>query len=58
MSAAELRRYGAALLGESYVCAFSMWRYSGTYYNRSDVKSAMNDLGAKARAHAKTSCRQ
>jgi hypothetical protein len=58
MSAAELRKYGSALLSQSYVCAFSMWRYSGSYYGRSDVKSAMADLSAQARSHAKTSCRQ
>jgi hypothetical protein len=58
MSATELRSYGSALLAESYVCAFSMWRYSGTYYNRADVKSAMSDLSAKARNHTKTPCRQ
>jgi hypothetical protein len=58
MSAAELRKYGSALLSQSYVCAFSMWRYSSTYYNRADVKSAMADLSAKAKSHAKTPCRQ
>ena len=58
MSAAEVKKYGSALLAQSYVCAFSMWRYSGTYYGRSDVKSAMADLSAQAKSHAKTSCRQ
>jgi hypothetical protein len=58
MSAAELRKYGSALLGQSYVCGFVMWRYSSTYYNRSDVKSAMGELSTTARNHARTSCRQ
>ncbi|MBA3317065.1 MAG: hypothetical protein H0T50_03115 [Gemmatimonadales bacterium] len=58
MSAAELREYGSALLAQSYVCAFSMWRFSDSYYNRADVKSAMAELSAKARSHANTSCRQ
>jgi hypothetical protein len=58
MSAAELRKYGSALLSQSYVCAFAMWRYSGTYYGRTDVKSAMADLSAQAKSHARTSCRQ
>jgi hypothetical protein len=58
MSAAELRKYGSALLSPSYVCAFSMWRYSASYYGRADVKSAMADLSAKAKSHARTSCRQ
>jgi hypothetical protein len=58
MSATELRQYGSALLDQGYVCAFSMWRYSSTYYNRADVKSVMAELSAKARSHAKTPCRQ
>lgn len=58
MSAAELKRYGSALLAQSYICAFSMWRYSDSYYGRSDVKSAMAELSAKASSHARTSCRQ
>ena len=58
MSAAELREYGNALLNQSYVCAFSMWRYDAAYFNRADIKSALAELSAKARAHAKTSCRQ
>jgi hypothetical protein len=58
MSAAELRKYGSALLSQSYVCAFAMWRYSASYYNRSDVKSAMVALSNQAKSHARTSCRQ
>ena len=58
MSAAELRKYGSALLSQSHVCAFSMWRYGSSYYNRADVKSAMADLSSRARSHARTSCRQ
>jgi len=58
MSAAEVKTYGSALLAQSYVCAFSMWRYDATYYNRTDVKNALADLSAKARAHVKTACKQ
>ena len=58
MSAAELKQYGTGLLSQSYVCAFSMWRYSDTYYNRADVKTAMGTLSQLAKSHAKTSCRQ
>jgi hypothetical protein len=58
MSASEIRSYGLALLSQSYVCGFGMWKYKSTYYNRSDVKSAMADVSAKARSHARTSCRQ
>jgi hypothetical protein len=58
MSASELRTYGTALLNQSYTCAFYTWMYSSTYFGRSDIKSAMADLSAKARGHVKTSCRQ
>ena len=58
MSAAELDRYGSAMLAQSYVCAFSMWRYSAEYYDRSDVKNVMSSLSTKAKNHARTSCRQ
>jgi hypothetical protein len=58
MSAAELRKYGTALLAQDYVCAFSLWRYSSSYYTRADIKSALADLSAQARNHPKTSCRQ
>ncbi len=58
MSAAELREYGNALLNQSYVCAFSMWRYDAAYFNRTDIKNALAELSAKARTHAKTACRQ
>ena len=58
MSASELRTYGSALLAQSHVCAFAMWEYRSAYYDRPDIKSAMGELAAKARSHAKTSCRQ
>ena len=58
MTASELRNYGSALLSQSYVCGFSMWRYSDPYYKKADIKTAMAELSTKARNHAKTSCRQ
>jgi hypothetical protein len=61
MSASEIRNYGSALLSQSYACGFFNWTYQyfgPTYYARSDIKSAMSDLSNKARAHARTSCKQ
>jgi hypothetical protein len=58
MSAAEIRSYGSALLSQSYICTFHMWMWNASYYGRSDIKSAMAALSAKARAHPRTSCRQ
>jgi hypothetical protein len=58
MSATELRTYGTVLLNQSYACGFFNWTYDGTYFGRSDIKSAMTDLSTIAKAHVKTSCRQ
>ena len=58
MSASELRSYGSAILAQSHVCAFFMWRYLSSYYDRADIKSAMSELSVKARNHVRTSCRQ
>jgi hypothetical protein len=58
MSASEIRKYGSAMLGQSYACAFFSWQHNTEYYGRSDIKSAMADVSAKARSHVKTSCRQ
>jgi hypothetical protein len=57
MSASELRSYGTAMLTEDHACGFFMWTHNLTYYGRSDIKSAMADVSAKARAHVRTSCR-
>jgi hypothetical protein len=58
MSATELRTYGTALLNQSYACGFYMWTHNTSYYGRTDIKAAMAELSAKAKTHAKTSCRQ
>ena len=58
MSASEIRKYGSAMLAQSYACAFFSWQHDTDYYRRSDVRSAMADVSAEARSHAKTSCRQ
>ncbi len=58
MSANEIREYGNAMLSEDLACAFFSWQHQTTYYNRSDIKKAMAEVSAKAKAHRKTSCRQ
>jgi hypothetical protein len=61
MSASEIRNYGTVMLNQSYACGFFNWSYQDfgvTYYNRTDIKSALTDLSKKAKAHARTSCRQ
>jgi hypothetical protein len=56
MSAAELKKYGSALIGESHACAFFMWKYVSSYYNRSDIKSAMTALSRQAKSRSRKSC--
>jgi hypothetical protein len=58
MSASEIRNYGSAMLGQSLACGFFNWTHDPEYYGRSDIRSAMADVSAKARSHVKTSCRQ
>jgi hypothetical protein len=58
MSASELRKYGSAMLSQSRACGFFNWQHDSRYYNRSDIRKAMAELSAKAKRHAKTSCRQ
>jgi hypothetical protein len=58
MSASELRKHGFELLANSYACALFNWSHDTDYYGRSDIKSAFADLSVKAKAHAKTACRQ
>jgi hypothetical protein len=58
MSASELRSYGSALLTPTYGCGFVMWKYTSSYYSRTDIKSAMTALSTQSKSHVKTSCRQ
>jgi hypothetical protein len=56
MSASQLKSWGTTLVSQPSVCGFVMWTYSSTYYDRSDIKTAMADLSSQARAHATVSC--
>ena len=58
MSPSEIRKYGYAMLGSKRACAFVQWTYDSDFYSRSTIRSAMADVSARAREHAKTSCRQ
>jgi hypothetical protein len=58
MSGSELRSYGTTILDLTYACAFVMWEHKPTYYDRTEIASAMSALSLKAKAHVKTSCRQ
>ncbi|HEX7336237.1 MAG TPA: hypothetical protein VF252_03425 [Gemmatimonadales bacterium] len=57
MSANQLRSWGAAMLGDSYPCAFLSWAYNAKYMGRSDIRSAMAHLADKARSRPAKSCK-
>lgn len=57
MSASEVRKFGAVIMATPDACGFAMWKYSSSYYARSDIKAAMVELSAQAKAKASISCR-
>jgi hypothetical protein len=58
MSASEIRQYGKAMLAPARACGFFNWTHNQPYYERSDIRNAMAEISALARAHRRTSCRQ
>jgi hypothetical protein len=57
MSAKQMRTWGAAILSNSYPCAFLSWAYNSKYMNRSDIKSARAFLAGRAGSKSTKSCR-
>ena len=58
MTADELRAWGAKWLAEPGMCAFLLWEYSDPYFSRPEIKAAVTDLAAQARAYPKRSCKK
>jgi hypothetical protein len=61
MSESEIRKYGTALLKQSYACGFFSWTYlysGATYLAKPEIRSVMTELSNMAKNHIKTSCRQ
>jgi hypothetical protein len=58
MSATQLRNWGADLMAEARACGFVLHRYDERYFGRSDVKSAIAELGRKATGRQALSCRR
>jgi hypothetical protein len=56
LSASVVQSAGSALLANDYPCAFISWMYNEQYLSRSDIKTAMRNLSAKAEAHAARTC--
>jgi hypothetical protein len=58
MTADELRTWGSRWLDEPDMCGFLLWEHSNSYFARPEIKAAMAELAAKARAYPKRSCKK
>jgi hypothetical protein len=56
MSASQLKTFGSALATNPYACAMYGWKYSSSYFGRSDIKAAVEAVAALARNRAWISC--
>jgi hypothetical protein len=57
ISAAQLRTWGTLLATHSQSCAWFSWGWEETYFGRSDIKSALDELASKAKTRNRQSCR-
>jgi hypothetical protein len=56
MSASQIENWGAALATNATACAFLSWKYTSTYFSRSDIKSALASVAYKAKNRSTKSC--
>jgi hypothetical protein len=56
MSPDELRTWATRWFAEPGMCGFWLWEYSESYFARPEIKAALDDVVAKARAYPKRSC--
>jgi hypothetical protein len=57
MSAQHIREWGAVLAADPYACAFYSWKYKGSYFDRPDIKSALEEVASKAANRERKSCK-
>jgi hypothetical protein len=57
MTASQIKTFGSILATTSSACAFYGWKYSSSYFGRSDIKSALATVASKAKNRSRTSCR-
>jgi hypothetical protein len=57
MSASQIKTFGSILVSTSSACAFYGWKYSSSYFGRSDIKSAMAAVASKAKGRSRQPCR-
>lgn len=58
MNASEIRSWGGKFLSEPSLCAFFMWEYDDTYYQRPDIKQAVAELKDMAEKYPRKPCRK
>jgi hypothetical protein len=58
MNASEIREWGTRFLQEPDLCAFILWEWDDAYFARPDIKAAIDDLAAQARALPVRECRK
>jgi hypothetical protein len=56
MSPDMIRSFGEKLLEQPGQCAFLLWEWQDALLARPDIKAAIDELGAKARAYPAASC--
>ena len=57
MTPTQVKTWGAALLNNSYPCAFISWKYNSSKLSGSAMQSALSYLRSKAQNRATKSCR-
>jgi hypothetical protein len=56
MSASQIKSWGSVLATHPLACAVLSWKYSSTYFSRSDVKAALTYVADKAKNRSTKSC--
>lgn len=57
MNADQVRTWGKRFLSEPYICGFLFFQWEPTYFNRPDIKAAMDELATVARGMPNKLCR-
>jgi hypothetical protein len=57
MTASQIKSWGAALLSNSYPCAFLSWKFYSSYLSSGSMREAMSHLRSRAQGRGFKSCR-
>jgi hypothetical protein len=58
MSAKEVREWGSVLVADTHACAFYAWKYTTSYFARTDIQSALDELASKSKNRERQSCKR